>query len=152
MSTAYRRILVPVDGSSTAARGLREAIRLAKDQGASLRLVHVVDETMVLGTGEAGVDMSPLLAGLARSGRVVLERARRTAEKSGVRAQTAIYESVGASAADTILRDARKWRADLIVIGTHGRRGLRRLVLGSDAEQVVRLSAVPVLLVRGRGG
>ena len=70
MSTVYRRILVPVDGSSTAARGLREAIRLAKDQGASLRLVHVVDETMVLGTGEAGVDMSPLLAGLARSGRL----------------------------------------------------------------------------------
>jgi nucleotide-binding universal stress UspA family protein len=53
-------------------------------------------------------------------------------------------------AAEAILRDARKWGADLIVMGTHGRRGLRRVVLGSDAEQVVRMSKVPVLLVRAR--
>lgn len=148
----YRRILVPVDGSSTAARGLREAIQLAKDQRARVRLVHVVDETMILGTAEAGVDMGPLFALLARTGRAVLQRARRAAERSGVRVQVAMYESVGAPAADAILRDVRKWRADLIVMGTHGRRGVRRLVLGSDAEQIVRRSPVPVLLVRGRGG
>lgn len=147
----YRRILVPVDGSATAARGLREALRLAKDQHALIRLVHVVDETMILGTAEAGVDMGPLLAGLAKNGRALLQRARRKAEKSGFRVETALYESVGAAAADAILRDAKKWRADIIVAGTHGRRGVRRLVLGSDAEQIVRLSPVPVLLVRGPG-
>lgn len=152
MSTVYRRILVPVDGSSTAARGLSEALRLAKDRRARIRLVHVVDETMILGTAEAGVDMGPLLASLAKTGRAVLERARRKVEKSGVQVETAIYESVGAAAADAILRDARKWRADIIVAGTHGRRGVRRLVLGSDAEQIVRLSPVPVLLVRGPAG
>jgi nucleotide-binding universal stress UspA family protein len=57
-------------------------------------------------------------------------------------------EIVGGPAADVIVREAKKQRADLIVLGTHGRRGMRRLVLGSDAEQVVRMSPVPVLLVR----
>jgi nucleotide-binding universal stress UspA family protein len=146
----YRRILVPVDGSPTAARGLREAIRLAKSQRARLRLVHVVDETMVVGAGEAGVDLAPLFASFRKAGRALLERTQRAAKKLGVDAETAIYESVARGAADAILRDAKKWRADLIVMGTHGRRGVRRLVLGSDAEQVVRLSPVPVLLVRGR--
>jgi nucleotide-binding universal stress UspA family protein len=148
----YRRILVPVDGSATSARGLREAIRLAQDQGAKLRLVHVVDEGIVIGAAEAGVDMKALIEGVARSGRAVLERSRRAAQKVGVRAvETAIYESLAASAASVILRDAKKWRADLIVMGTHGRRGIRRVVLGSDAEHVVRESPVPVLLVRARG-
>ena len=146
----YRRILVPIDGSRTAARGLREAARLAKDQRARVRLVHIVDETMVLGLGEAGIDLRPALAGLARSGRALLERTRRQAKKLGIAAETAFYESIARRPADAILREARRWRADLIVMGTHGRRGVRRLVLGSDAEQVVRLAEVPVLLVRAR--
>ncbi len=148
----FRRILVPVDGSATAARGLREAIQLAKDQGAKLRLVHVVDEGMAIGAAEAGVDMQDLVAGMVKSGRAVLERSRRAAEKQGVRAEVAIYESMAGPTADTILRDAKKWRADLIVMGTHGRRGIRRLVLGSDAEQIMRETTVPVLLVRARQG
>lgn len=146
----YRRILVPVDGSATGARGLREAIALARDQGAKLRLVHVVDEATILGGAEAGVDLEPLVEALVKVGRAVIERARRAAAKLGVEAETAIYESVAGPAAQSILREATKWRADLIVMGTHGRRGIRRLVLGSDAEQVVRLAKVPVLLVRGR--
>lgn len=145
----YRRILVPVDGSATSARGLREAVALAKDQGAKLRLVHVVDEGVVLGGAEAGVDLEPVLAALARTGRTLLERGLRTAAKAGVDADSAIYESMSGPAADSILTEATKWRAELIVMGTHGRRGVRRLVLGSDAEQVVRLAKVPVLLVRG---
>jgi nucleotide-binding universal stress UspA family protein len=59
-----------------------------------------------------------------------------------------MLEYVGGRAADLILEDAKKWSADLIVMGTHGRRGVRRLVLGSDAEQILRLSPVPVLMVR----
>lgn len=146
----YRRILVPVDGSPTAARGLREAIRLAKSQRARVRLVHVVDESVVLSTGEPGIDFAPLLAAFRKAGHALLERTKRAAKRLGVDAETAIYESVARGAADAILQEAKKWRADLIVMGTHGRRGVRRVVLGSDAEQVVRLSRVPVLLVRGR--
>jgi nucleotide-binding universal stress UspA family protein len=146
----YRKILVPVDGSPTATRGLREALALAKDQGAKLRIVHVVDQGLAIGVADAGFQFQEMIDGLAKAGRAILERARRSAEKQGVRAEGVLYEKMVGSAADAILRDARKWGADLIVMGTHGRRGLRRVVLGSDAEQVVRMSKVPVLLVRAR--
>ena len=146
----YKRILVPVDGSATSARGLREALRLAKDQGARVRLVHVVDESMAIGYAESGLDLQPMIAGLVASGKRILKRAGDAAKKAGVRAESQSYESMGGSAAATILRDARKWRPDLIVMGTHGRRGIRRVVLGSDAEHVLREATVPVLLVRGR--
>jgi len=146
----YKRILVSIDGSSAAARGLREAIRLAKDQGAALRVLHVVDQMAIAGVIEAGMNPRPVLAKLARSGRAVLDEARRSAKKLGVDAATVLHEPVTKRVADSVLREARTWRADLIVMGTHGRRGLRRLVLGSDAEQVLRLAEVPVLLVRGR--
>lgn len=146
----YRKILVPVDGSPTSARGLREALALAKDQQARVRLVHVVDQSLAIGVADAGVGFQEMIDGLVRSGRTILERARRSAEKQGVRVEGVLYEKMSGSAADAILRDARKWGAELIVMGTHGRRGLRRVLLGSDAEQVVRMSKVPVLLVRGR--
>jgi len=146
----YRRILVPIDSSKTAALGLREAIRLAKDQGAALRVIHVVDRMAIIGVAEAGMNPRPVLAKLARSGRAVLDAARRSAKAAGVDAETVLFEPVSKRVADEVLREAKKWRADLIVMGTHGRRGLRRMVLGSDAEQVVRLAGVPVLLVHGR--
>lgn len=146
----YRRILVPIDSSKTAALGLREAIRVARDQGAKLRVVHVVDKMAIIGVAEAGMNPRPVLAKLARSGRTVLDAARRSAKAAGVDAETVLFEPVTKRVADEVLREAKKWRADLIVMGTHGRRGLRRMVLGSDAEQVVRLAWVPVLLVRGR--
>jgi len=146
----YRRILVPIDSSPTAALGLREAIRLAKEQNAALRVVHVVDKTAIIGVAEAGMNPRPVLAKLARSGRAVLDAARRSAKKLGVEADTVLREPLTKRVADEVLSEAKKWRADLIVMGTHGRRGLRRLVLGSDAEQIVRLADVPVLLLHGR--
>lgn len=144
----YRKILVPVDGSPTSARGLKEAIRLAKGDRARLRLVHVLDETPMLGMMEEGVDLRPFLQNLEKRGREILARTKGLAEKSGVPADTVLAESAAGPAADAILREAKKWRADLIVMGTHGRRGLRHVVLGSEAERVLRLSPVPVLLVR----
>jgi nucleotide-binding universal stress UspA family protein len=146
----YRKILVPIDSSPTAALGLREALRLAKDQNAALRVVHVVDKMAIIGVAEAGMNPRPVLAKLARSGRAVLDAARRSAKKLGVEAETVLREPLTKRVADEVLSEAKKWRADLIVMGTHGRRGLRRLVLGSDAEQIVRFANVPVLLVHAR--
>jgi nucleotide-binding universal stress UspA family protein len=146
----YRKILVPVDGSATASKGLREAILLAKDQKARLRLVHVVDESMAIGVAESGVQLEPMIDGLVENGRHILDRAARAAEKAGVKAEAQLYESMSGPAASAILRDAKKWGADLIVMGTHGRRGIRRVVMGSDAEHVLRETPVPVLVVRGR--
>jgi nucleotide-binding universal stress UspA family protein len=146
-----RRILVPLDGSPASLRGLKEAIRLARDEGARLRLVHVLDETPMLGMTDEGVDMRPFLRDLGQRGRAIVARGKRLAEQSGVPVDAVTVENAGGAAADAILREAKKWRASLIAMGTHGRRGLRHLLLGSEAERVVRLSPVPVLLVRARG-
>lgn len=146
--SAYRRILVAVDGSPTSMKGLREAIRLAKDGRAQLFLVHVVNEFYAFANLDGfapGVDLVPALR---EGGRRILARSKAVTDKARIRARTLMRETLGGPAADTIVREARKQRADVIVLGTHGRRGLRRAVLGSDAEQVVRRSPVPVLLVR----
>jgi nucleotide-binding universal stress UspA family protein len=146
----YRRILVPLDGSATSRRGLTQAIALARGSGARLRLMHVVDETPMLGMLEEGMDLQPFLRDLGQRGQAILERAKRQAGRSRVAADAVLGESAGGPAADRILGEAKRWRADLIVMGTHGRRGLRHVVLGSEAERVVRRSPVPVLLVRAR--
>jgi nucleotide-binding universal stress UspA family protein len=100
---------------------------------------------------EAGAYIDDLMASLTQSGRRILKRAEEVARKSGVKANVALLESPGGPAADAIVRQAKKVKADLIVIGTHGRRGVRRMLMGSDAEQVVRNSPVPVMLVRSPG-
>lgn len=149
---AYKRILVPVDGSPTSNAGLREAIELCKGQEASLQLVHVVDYHYLVMTGlEAGAYIEDLMASLSVSGRRILKRGEAMAAKAGVKASSVLLESPAGPAADAIVRQAKKWKADLIVLGTHGRRGVRRMVMGSDAEQVVRNSPVPVMLVRAPG-
>lgn len=146
--SAYRRILVAVDGSPASAKGLREAIRLAAEEGAQLFILHVVDEFYAFANLDGmspGVDLVPVFR---QGGQRVLEKAKALAAKAKLKVTAVMRETVGGSAADVIVREAKKQRADLIVLGTHGRRGVRRLVLGSDAEQVVRTAAVPVLLVR----
>jgi nucleotide-binding universal stress UspA family protein len=146
--SAYRRILVAVDGSAASMKGLREAIRLAKEDRAQLLLVHTVNDYYAFASFDGFAPVADLLPTLREGGRRVLAKALSTAEKEGIKAKTILRERLGGPAADVIVREARRQRADLIVLGTHGRRGVRRLVLGSDAEQVVRTSPVPVLLVR----
>jgi len=145
----YRRILVAVDGSAASSKGLREAVRLAKAAGAKLCILHVVDEFHAFAGYDGLGATEDLLPAFRAGGKKVLDKAKRIAHAAGVRASTVLREMIGGPAADPIVREARKQRADLIVLGTHGRRGVRRLVLGSDAEQVVRTASVPVLLVRG---
>ena len=144
----YRRILVPVDGSSTSIAGLNEALRLAKNQKARIRLIHIVDERMIFSTAEAGMNIEPVIDSLKSGGKRILEHAAKLAAARGVRAETDMVENAASQVADVLVSRARRWRADLVVMGTHGRRGVNRLVLGSDAELVVRNSPVPVLLVR----
>ena len=149
----YRRILVPVDGSRTSTLGLREALGLARDQGARLRIINVLDEILLLQGADmyAVGQMDELLDTLRASGRKTLDLAAALAGKLKIKAEYALLESRGRPVSDVILDEARK-RADLIVMGTHGRRGLNRMLLGSDAERVLRESPVPVLVVRGNEG
>ena len=148
----YKRILVPVDGSHASNRGLREAIRLAKAKNASLGLVHVVDEHLVLVSGaEVYGYTANLIPDLRKWGRQVLRNAETLVRRHGLKCTTVLLESQTSPVADLIIRQAKKSGADLIIIGTHGRRGVRRLVMGSDAEQIVRTAPVPVMLVRAAG-
>lgn len=148
---SYKRILVPVDGSATSKLGLREALALAKSQGARLQLVHVVDQHYVVTSGaEMGIYATDLLASLKQAGRRLLDNAEALVKRQGLRCSSVLLETAAGPAADRIVRQARKWGADVIVMGTHGRRGIGRLVMGSDAEQVLRTSPVPVLLVRSK--
>lgn len=146
---AYKRILVPVDGSATSKAGLREAIELAKAQRASLLLVHVVDQHYFGLMGmESAAGLSEMMQSMRRSGRGILKNAMAAADKAGVKASPVLLETLTGPAADLIVKQAKKSDVDLIVLGTHGRRGVRRLLMGSDAEQVVRNAPVPVMLVR----
>lgn len=145
----YKRILVPVDGSPTSTRGLQEAIKLAKLTGARLRLMHVVDEVALASGLEAATMMTGEMIQLLRdSGARLLAKAQARATRAGVPVDTLLGDSLAGRICDQVVDQARSWRADLIVLGTHGRRGVGRWLLGSDAEMIVRLASVPVLLVR----
>ncbi len=145
----YQRILVPVDGSSTSDAGLEEAIKLAKLTGATLRLLHVV-EIVAYATGFApyAAFMEDIIPELRSAGQQVLDQALARTKSNAVAAETVLIDKLGVRVADAIIEQASSWRADLIVIGTHGRRGIGRMLMGSDAEQVLRLAPVPVLLIR----
>lgn len=145
----YHRILVPIDGSSTSTQGLDEAIKLAKLTGASLRLIHVVDPlTFATGFELYGAYAGNVIPLMKEAGEKILEQARTLVAASGVKVDTLLFDSLATRVSDTVVEQAKAWDADLIVIGTHGRRGVKRLMLGSDAEQIVRMAPVPVLLVR----
>jgi nucleotide-binding universal stress UspA family protein len=147
----YRRILVPIDGSPTSKLGLKEAIGLAKTEGARLRVLNVLDEKLAVpGMDAYGVaDLTTLLGVLNLEGRKALKDAVALTRRQGVQVDTEMAEGRGRFVSDVIVDAAKTWRADLIVMGTHGRRGFNRLLMGSDAERVLRETPVPVLFVRG---
>ncbi len=145
----YRRILVPVDGSPQSDRALDVAIALASAQGASLRLVAVLDETKYVdGFEPTLVVIDDVLPRARREVGGILEAARARAVAAGARAEVELVTEDARDIASTVIDRAAAWRADLLVVGTHGRRGLDRLLLGSIAEAILRRCPVPVLLVR----
>jgi len=147
----YQKVLVPVDGSATSELGLQEAMKLARLTGASVRLLHVVDvmSLAIAGAGTAGV-AGDMLAAVRESGRTILRRAEASVQAAQLTVDTVLHENTSGRVAEIIADEVTSWGADLVVLGTHGRRGVGRLILGSDAEQVLRLSSVPVLLVRDK--
>ncbi len=144
----YDKILVPVDGSAASNRGLNEAIRLASERGGVIRLVHVVNELILDYSYGSGLYAGTVIDSLREGGKQILDDAENAVRKAGLTPERVLLEVIGGPAATSIVAEARNSGAGLIVMGTHGRRGLRRLALGSDAEQVLRATPVPVLLVR----
>jgi nucleotide-binding universal stress UspA family protein len=145
----FRRILVALDGSPGADRALVEAIRLAQTLGARLRLIHVMDELgWVNGFESAKAYFDDVLPQMRKAGEKVLANGLQKAIAGGVQAESELVIQSAGRICDNVADEAQRWNADLIVAGTQGRHGLDRLLLGSDAEQIVRHASVPVLLVR----
>jgi len=146
----YRKILVPIDGSHTAKEGLREAIRLAQEsRGATIRLLHVLEPLPAL-QGMEVIITKQVLRNLHAFGNRVLKDAKSLVEQQGIRAEAVFRKPGTGRASAAIIAEAGRWKPDVIVMGTHGRRGISRLVMGSDAEAVARFAPVPVLLIRAR--
>lgn len=145
----YQRILVPVDGSEPSNRALAAAIGLAKAFGSRLRVVHVIEELAYLsGYDQFGGYSGELIRAMREAGEKVLSDSQAQARAAGVEVDGMLFDQFGERLGETVAKAARMWNADLIVTGTHGRRGVSRAVLGSGAEQILRLAPVPVLSVR----
>jgi len=147
----FKRILVAVDGSDTAEQALLEAINLARENQARLRIVHVVD-SVNLNLSTEFTQSSEIPDALTKNGREILRKAEAVARGAGIAVETRLIEidTLGHRIPEMIAADADAWPADLIVICTHGRSGLSHLFLGSVAEGVVRVATKPVLLIRGK--
>ena len=149
----FKRILVALDGSPASNAGLNSALDLAADQQATLVALNVIDDNALPigldGSVHPAAYLDAYFAANERNGRKILDRAAAAARARGVKLEPVILRPQGGSVADVIVAQQRKLKADVIVLGTHGRRGLRRMLMGSDAEAVVRRAPVPVLLVRG---
>ena len=143
----YQSILVPLDGSEPSLGGLRHAIDIAREAKATLHLVHVIDSFPMMFELSSQGGIESMSQSLRRWAEGMLETGRRQAAEQGVKAEVILRELTQGRVADVIIEVAKEASCDLIVLGTHGRRGLRRLMLGSDAEAVARMSTVPVLLV-----
>jgi nucleotide-binding universal stress UspA family protein len=147
----YRNILVAVDGSSTSDTALTEALELVRGQPAALRLLHVVDSPDAYPDvmfGHIAGDLEELREAWHKAGWDILDQAAARARAAGIEPQLRLLESDGRHVASTIVEEARTSGADLIVVGSHGRRGFHRLLLGSVAEGVARTAPTSVLLVR----
>ncbi len=142
----FKKILVPVDGSNTSNKALDYALKIAQTDKAEVRLIYCIDELSLLSSHEYSGEM----AQLARdSGHKILQDGMALANTAKVKADTRLIDRVGQRLGESVADAAGDWGADLIVLGTHGRRGIGRVLLGSGAEQVMRMAPVPVLMVRG---
>jgi nucleotide-binding universal stress UspA family protein len=126
-----------------------EAIKLAGGNAAKLRLIHIVNTAVVAVDYAAGVigpvDISEKLRA---NGEAVIKQAEDVVSRNGMHSETVILGTAVDNTGELIVNQASEWPADVIVMGTHGRRGLARLILGSNAEYVLRHTPVPVLIVR----
>jgi nucleotide-binding universal stress UspA family protein len=144
-----RRILHPTDFSRPSGAAFAQAVALARKEGAQLLLLHVlVPPTPFVGDGYISPKTYQELEAAARRGAErLLRKALARAQKAKVKVRALLVEGVPY---DQIARVARRKRADLIVMGTHGRTGLSKFFLGSVTERVLPLAPCPVLTVRAR--
>jgi nucleotide-binding universal stress UspA family protein len=141
----FKRILVPVDGSETSNKALVAALEVARNTGGCVRLIHAMDELVYLSGYEYSGDVMGIWRNQATK---ILDGAMAIAASAGIPAEQDLIEAPGRRLGEVVAKAARDWKADVIVVGTHGRRGAGRVLLGSGAEQIIRLAPAPVLVIR----
>lgn len=146
----YKRIVVAVDGSETSGKALDEATKLAREMSAIILLLHVCEEMPVMWEpdGMNMILMQDSLKAIADAGKELLEQHRKQLTEQGITVETKLVETYGGRIGSVISEEAQKWNADLLVVGTHGRKGIAHFLIGSVAEDVTRTASMPVLLVR----
>jgi len=147
----YKNILVAIDGSATSDFALREALKFAQT-GTEIIAVTVLDNPLQSYSTPNVFNFEEVHAAFYQQAEEILKFAERDAERlAHVKIKTCLVDMGSHSGHDdiapAILRTANDYHADLLVMGTHGRRGIKRLFLGSVAEQLVREAHIPVLLV-----
>ncbi|WFO74657.1 universal stress protein [Desulfurococcaceae archaeon MEX13E-LK6-19] len=143
MEHPFSRILVAFDGSVYAKKALNIACALSLALGCRVRVVHVVDTTHV-GIMVSGIGIV-LEKSLLEKGRSLIIEAKELAKKHGVDVEVSLRRG---HPADEIIREAKEWKADLIIMGSRGLGGFEKLLLGSVSDSVARLAPCPVLIVR----
>ena len=146
----FKQILVALDGSETANLALDEAMTLAKEGGSIVRSIYVIDAYSFAPQLEF-ISLQEVATSIREEASGVLAKAKKKLDAAGVISETKIVETEvsGERIAQAIAKEAKNWPADLIVVGTHGRRGFSHFLLGSVAESIVRVASKPVLLIRG---
>jgi len=146
----YKKILVAVDGSDTSKLALKEALKIGKACKSQLRIIYVEDSFYAYPDIEL-ISVNDLRDSMRQEGEKILAKVKKRIEPSGIRYELLVLETnpKHPRIAEVIAAEASKWRAELIIAGTHGRRGFDHLLLGSVAESIMRVATKPVLLVRG---
>jgi nucleotide-binding universal stress UspA family protein len=146
----YKRIFVAIDGSDTGRLARDAAFDLAQEQDATLRAAYILADPPVYWDAP-GYDPSIVRNALAEEGALLKAETAALMDARHIRGDACVVEAaVFEDVAECIVKAARDFGADVLVLGTHGRRGVRRLMLGSVAERCLRLAALPVLLIPGR--
>ena len=148
----YKRIAVAIDGSKTSDAALAEAIKLSGEMGATLFLLHVCEELPIMWEPDAMnvIPTQDIIKAIADSGNALLDKHKELVLSQGIVVETKLVETIGERTGGVISDEAHKWNADLLVVGTHGRKGFEHLLMGSVAEGVIRTASMPVLLVRSK--
>ena len=146
----YTHILVPTDGSELAQNGVDHGLSLAKALGSKVTIMTAI-EPFTVPTGAAAWGVTAANIGSYNAGREkdaedMMAPIKAMAEKMGLQANTVLMPNESAAAA--ILDAADQVGCNLIVMASHGRRGMKRLILGSQAAEVVSSSKIPVLIIR----